>query len=156
MKQIHIHKFSGVLSAFGIGLADVVSEKLEHCLKTYAKDNFEYIGAKLMELKKKAITELVTKGFEEKKIRTICYLNMRYAKTDYSIMIHLHEKENEHVVTETNFKSAFEAHYKREYGFILPERDIIVDDLRVRGIAESDSLKISKIERMFAILFLFF
>src|SRR6202012_3903105 len=36
-----------------------------------------------------------------------------------------------------DFAEAFVRNYKYEFGFSLPDRDIIVDDIRVRGIGKS-------------------
>jgi 5-oxoprolinase (ATP-hydrolysing) len=33
-----------------------------------------------------------------------------------------------------DFRTQFEQQYKQEFGFILPSRDILIDDVRVRGV----------------------
>jgi 5-oxoprolinase (ATP-hydrolysing) len=43
------------------------------------------------------------------------------------------------------WKEAFEAEYRETYGFLLQNRSLVVDDLRVRGIGKSDSFTSKKI-----------
>lgn len=42
MTQVFIHKFAGILSAYGMALADVVHEAQEACAKIYSKENTTY------------------------------------------------------------------------------------------------------------------
>lgn len=46
-----------------------------------------------------------------------------------------------------DFKSAFEARYREEFGFLIEGKSIIVDDVRVRGIGKSfDEMPASVLE----------
>ena len=41
--KVFVHKFSGILSAYGMGLADVVQEKQEACSTDFKLDSMEYL-----------------------------------------------------------------------------------------------------------------
>lgn len=71
------------------------------------------------------------KGFGEEFIKFEVFLNLRYEKTDFALMITC--PENAHC-DEKNYKDAFSDRYKREFGFVIPDRTICIDDIRVRGI----------------------
>jgi 5-oxoprolinase (ATP-hydrolysing) len=68
------------------------------------------------------------------------YLNMRYRGTESALMIVKPEKEDVERAyggDEWAFGKAFVKQHQQEFGFTLPNRDIIVDDVRVRGIGKS-------------------
>ncbi|KAL9648535.1 hypothetical protein ABK040_012649 [Willaertia magna] len=146
MKKVFIHRHSGILSAYGLGLADVVHEEQEPCAKEYELNNFEYFASHLENLKKKAIIKLKEAGFKDENITLISYLNMKYKGTDYTIMTNI-PKENKRTDNydtskelEGNYLEQFEKSYRREYGFNIQGRGVIVDDIRVRGIGKTRTL----------------
>lgn len=47
MKQVFVHKYAGILSAYGMALADVVQEAQEPCAKPYNQENMEYFLRRL-------------------------------------------------------------------------------------------------------------
>jgi len=52
-------------------------------------------------------------------------LNMRFDGTDTALMV---------VAKEEDFESGFKKEYKTQFGFLLDTKDIVVDDIKVRGI----------------------
>lgn len=65
---------------------------------------------------------------------------MRYRGTESSLMIIKPtpaEARDAYGGDEWAFGKAFVKQHEREFGFVLPERDIIVDDVRARGIGKS-------------------
>jgi 5-oxoprolinase (ATP-hydrolysing) len=65
---------------------------------------------------------------------------MRYRGTESALMIVKPGKEDtekEFEGDEWAFGKAFVKQHQQEFGFTLPDRDIIVDDVRVRGIGKS-------------------
>ncbi|KAL4889122.1 Hydantoinase B/oxoprolinase-domain-containing protein [Aspergillus ambiguus] len=142
IRQILIHRYSSVLSAYGMSLADVVDEKQEPESKTWSNtsDVRQELITKMDELKRKSSQSLQTQGFEEKSIVFEEYLNMRYRGTESSLMILKPTKEEagaEYGGDEWAFGDAFVKQHEQEFGFTLPDRDIIVDDVRVRGVGKT-------------------
>jgi len=142
IKQILIHRYSSVLSAYGMALADVVDERQEPD-STVWKDQGEVVEGlkrKMETLKDKSRQALRDQGFEDDEIVFEEYLNMRYRGTESALMIIRPTKEDAEKLYNGNdwdFGSAFVTHHRYEFGFTLDERDIIVDDVRVRGIGRS-------------------
>uniref|UniRef100_T1DC93 Putative 5-oxoprolinase n=1 Tax=Cupiennius salei TaxID=6928 RepID=T1DC93_CUPSA len=132
ISTIFIHKYAGILSAFGMALADVVSEAQESCAAVFSHENFDYINSRLKALSSKCIIKLQEQGFNEDQICLELYLNMRYEKTDCALMCSRPSSSNEIM----DFLSIFLDRYKREFGFSIPNRPILVDDIRVRGLAK--------------------
>jgi 5-oxoprolinase (ATP-hydrolysing) len=133
IRQILVHRYSSVLSAYGMALADVVDERQEPESKVWqeAEDENESLRSKIQELKEKSRTALRDQGFNDNLIVYEEYLNMRYRGTESALMIVRPEGEA------FAFGDAFVKQHQQEFGFTFPDRDIIVDDVRVRGIGKS-------------------
>lgn len=140
MKKVLVHRYGGILSAYGLGLADVVAEEQEPCSKPYKADNLPYFKQRLTHLSNLAKERLSKEGFKNDSVEIIEYLNLRYYGTDYAIMTNLPSNSNGDYVAE------FEKKYKREYGFVITGREVIVDDIRVRAIGKTSSIQVSKID----------
>ena len=141
IRQILVHRYSSVLSAYGMALADVVDERQEPDSKVWADkgDTKESLKKRIDELKQKSRSALQEQGFEDNSIAYEEYLNMRYRGTESALMVVKPEKEDvekEFEGDEWAFGKAFIKQHQQEFGFTLPDRDIIVDDVRVRGIGK--------------------
>jgi 5-oxoprolinase (ATP-hydrolysing) len=79
IKEILIHRYSSVLSAYGMALADVVDERQEPESAVWSDDNETQhtLKAKMEELKSKSKSALQVQGFEDNSIIFEEYLNMR-------------------------------------------------------------------------------
>ncbi|KZF20131.1 5-oxoprolinase [Xylona heveae TC161] len=142
IRQILVHRYSSVLSAYGMGLADVVDEQQVPSSKVWSDDSTvrEDLKEVMDGLKGKAVKALHDQGFNDDKIVFEEYLNMRYRGTESALMIikpSVEEVENEYNGDEWAFERAFIKQHQQEFGFTLPGRDIIVDDVRARGIGQS-------------------
>jgi 5-oxoprolinase (ATP-hydrolysing) len=142
IRQILVHRYSSVLSAYGMALADVVDERQEPDSKVWADegDAKELLKGKIEDLKQKSRKALEEQGFEDKAIVYEEYLNMRYRGTESALMVVKPGEEDVEKGFEGDewaFGKAFVKQHQQEFGFTLPDRDIIVDDVRVRGIGKS-------------------
>lgn len=124
-----IHKYSGILSAYGMALANLVEEVQEPCSLVLGPASEENISRRFEALEKSAQEGLLKQGVSSAEhIEMQLFLNLRYEGTDTQMMVLLPENGD--------FKQAFEEMHKREFMFLLPSRDIVIDDIRVRGIAK--------------------
>jgi 5-oxoprolinase (ATP-hydrolysing) len=96
MRRIFVSRFSGVLSAYGIHLADIVMERQEPCASLYTPEAIPGLLARLDGLEKAAKAELVGRGFGESAIVVERFLNMRFAGTDCAIMTKLGPGEKDY------------------------------------------------------------
>ena len=142
IKQILVHRYSSVLSAYGMALADVVDERQEPESQVW-EDDGKVVGvlqSKMTKLKEKSSAALQEQGFSDKEIVFEEYLNMRYRGTESALMIvkPSEEEMKEHFDgKDWEFGKAFLKQHRYEFGFTLDDRDVIVDDVRVRGIGKS-------------------
>jgi 5-oxoprolinase (ATP-hydrolysing) len=141
--QILVHRYSSVLSAYGMALADVVDERQEPESQVWSDKGQEaksYLQGKMEDLKKKSAATLTEQGFEEGQLQFEEYLNMRYRGTESALMIlkpTSEETKAEFDGEDWAFGKAFIKQHEQEFGFTLPDRDIIIDDVRVRGIGKT-------------------
>ena len=127
MKTVFVHKYAGILSAYGMALADVVHEEQIPCASLeFQPSNFSSLNSSLESLSIKCIQALQKQGFENHLIRTEKFLHMRYQGTDCALMCSAPSVEA--------FLEAFLKQYKKEFGFTMPNRAVLIDDVRVRGV----------------------
>lgn len=136
MKTVLIHKFAGILSAYGMALADVVHESQEPCGLVFDPSNTKSIKILLDKLSNICIEQLKLQGFSRENIVLEPYLHLRYNGTDCALMISP-ENQGEDVPSYGNFMSSFLKRYQKEFGFTLEKRAVIVDDVRVRGCGKA-------------------
>ncbi|KAG0269772.1 hypothetical protein DFQ27_002188 [Actinomortierella ambigua] len=133
ISRIFVHKYASVLSAYGLSLADVVYEAQEPSSEILSAKSLPAIQNRVAYLVAQCRQALGAQGFDDAHIETEIYLNLRYNGTDFALMT-LKPSDDSWA-----FSEAFAANYKYEFGFSLEGRDIIVDDVRVRGIGKSTS-----------------
>lgn len=130
MDTVYIHKYAGILSAYGMALADVIHEEQKPCALEYSVENLAKLNRNLDELADTCVRQLKAQGFHEDKIRTERFLHMRYQGTDCALMCT--------VDGDDDYMAAFLQRYQTEFGFVLENRSVLVDDVRVRGIGRTD------------------
>jgi 5-oxoprolinase (ATP-hydrolysing) len=141
IRQILVHRYSSVLSAYGMALADVVDESQVPDSAVWADEGEVVKGlkSKMEELKQNSLRRLQDQGFSEETIEFEEYLNMRYRGTESALMVVRPSKAEAKELYDGDdwaFGKAFVKQHEQEFGFTLPDRDTIVDDVRVRGIGK--------------------
>ena len=139
MKQIFIHPYAGVLSAYGMGLADVrvlkeqtvEAELSEQLIKqgTSAILPLEYILAELVKQGKTEIAIAHPSSIPDT-LQVIPKLHLKYQGTDSSLMIDFADTRQ--------MRQQFETAHRQRYGFIVPEKALIVEAVSVELIQPMD------------------
>ncbi|KAH8691046.1 Hydantoinase B/oxoprolinase-domain-containing protein [Phaeosphaeriaceae sp. PMI808] len=153
IRQILIHRYSSVLSAYGMALADVVDERQEPESKVWQDKGTAVaeLKSKMEKLKAASMTSLRGQGFHEDDVVFEEYLNMRYAGTESALMI-VKPSTEKYDGQDWAFGRAFVDQHLYEFGFTLDGRDIIIDDVRVRGIGKSFRRAEKTVDRQLATL----
>ncbi|KAM3165186.1 5-oxoprolinase [Lachancea thermotolerans] len=138
------HRYSSILSAYGMFLADVVEETQEPCsLVLEDTSTCIKVEERFEAMTGKATDSLLKQGFSEKDLSFEKYLNLRYEGTETSLMV-LKDKSS------WKFSQDFAKAHEREFGFIFSDRNIIVDDIRIRAVAKSPVRSQTSIEEELA------
>ncbi|KAA8545310.1 hypothetical protein F0562_020094 [Nyssa sinensis] len=138
MKEVLVHRFCGILSAYGMGLADVIEDEQEPYSAVYKPESVQEASRREAILLKHVKQKLQEQGFREENIRTETYLNLRYEGTDTAIMVKRQINEDG---LGCDYAIEFVKLFQREYGFKLQNRNIHICDVRVRGIGITNILK---------------
>jgi len=126
MTRIYIHPFAGVLSAYGMGLADLRSLKeqaVETRLVPSASAEFESVLGALAEAAK---SELAAQGIPAADITVLHKAHVKYEGTDVPLIVEYGDAER----LSENFSTA----HKQRYGFVVENKPLIVESLGVEAI----------------------
>ena len=122
MERILIHPLAGVLSAHGIGLADVKAVREASWLKPLSEE----FSDRLSELEASAIGDLVDQGFDPAQIHLERGARLRTPGGDTTIPVELGTAEE--------MRDKFEALHRKRFGYV-DEAEPILDTLTVDAIA---------------------
>ena len=138
MTQVFIHPYAGVLSAYGIGLADIRTirdRSVEAELNLGLLSELEIISRELSEDAKKEISHNNADSVLPTNLQIEISLRLRYAGTDSSLTIAIADPLNFHSSdTLANLRSGFEGLHKERYGFNFDNKILIVEAIAVEAI----------------------
>lgn len=135
IRKAFIPRYSSILSAYGMALADVVVENQEPEAISFSTEAIRRLEERFQRLQNAGVAGLVAQGFSENQIVHELFLNMRYQGSDTSLMIAKTESTEQ-------FGNSFVARHQQEFGFTQP-REILVDDVRVRSIGKGMEVTLS-------------
>ncbi|RLN20764.1 hypothetical protein BBJ28_00012718 [Nothophytophthora sp. Chile5] len=145
MSKVYIHRYSGILSAYGLSVADSVVDKQRPSSAEYSAVTKPALVESLTQLAAEAQKELVADVFKLEDVQLQYFLNMRYEGTDNAVMtrgpVGVKGEAlavSAEALTAFDFEASFVKKYQREFGFVLQNRAIIIDDVRVRATVSPD------------------
>ncbi|KAL3418514.1 hydantoinase B/oxoprolinase [Phlyctema vagabunda] len=130
ISRVLIHKYSSVLSAYGMELADVVHEERAPSALIFTESNWQTFAAELDKLEHKSVEALLDQRIPRSRITSERYLNMRFQGSDTAMMI-------QQSAQAADFLAEFQQAHQKQFGFLPVGRDVIIDDYRVRSIGHS-------------------
>jgi 5-oxoprolinase (ATP-hydrolysing) len=139
MTRVFAHPFAGVLSAYGMGLADQTAMREQALELTLDAAALADAGARLAALAEQARADLRAQGVASERIDVIERAHLRYDGTDSVIVVPFAD-----VAAMT---AAFEAAYKKRYSFLMPDKNLVIEAISVEavGLAEQASAHVEEI-----------
>lgn len=132
MERIFLHPRAGVLSAYGMGLAEIRVLREAQVGIDFAEDCVEKeIAAHSGPLADSARAAVQEQGVEEQKISIITRVHIRYEGTDTSLEVD--------AGSAAQMLSDFETAHRRRFGFIARERGLVVESLSVEAVGATGS-----------------
>ncbi|MDR9806972.1 hydantoinase B/oxoprolinase family protein [Rhizobium hidalgonense] len=125
MKTVLLHPFSGILSAYGMGLADIRATR-QRAVLTELAAALTTIGDIKSELEAEVHRELTLQGVESGEMELITRLHLQYKGTDTALPVAFGLQQE--------MVQAFAAAHKKQFGFIFEDRPVVVDSIEVEGI----------------------
>lgn len=126
MTKIFIHPHAGVLSAYGMGLADVTAMReraIESVLDDAAVPELEHVFS---ELEENGREELVRQLEPDTPIQFHRRLLVRYEGTDSPLQVD--------AGTRFEIVSRFEDSHRQRYGFVTPDKQLIVEAATIEAV----------------------
>jgi len=126
IKTVLLHPFSGLLSAYGMGLAEIRSTRtsaLDVALDGEAKAAIEAVAAKLAA---DAKAEVVGQGVAEGDIAIHVRAHIRYSGTDTAIAVP--------AGTRAEMQTAFQTAHKARFGFMDETKALVVEAVEVEAV----------------------
>lgn len=126
MTQIFIHPYAGVLSAYGMGLADVRSLKERALEAQLTEDLVPVLEEQLNEIASFSQAEVAQNNNPIQILKTV---HLKYEGTDTALLVEFGSLEE--------ILSRFEVAYTRRYGFTISGKALIVEAVSVEVIQQT-------------------
>lgn len=133
MTIVHLHPLSGVLSAYGMGLAEITAHRNQAVVEPL--DDSREIDGLVDRLGREAVAEVASQGVAEDAITLSPRLHLRYDGTDTSLPIAYDDGDRDAA------RLSFEAAHRSQFGFAFDDRPLIVESVEIEasgGAAEID------------------
>ncbi|MGB6284830.1 MAG: hydantoinase B/oxoprolinase family protein [Xanthobacteraceae bacterium] len=139
MTNVLIHPLSSLLSAYGMGLADIRSVRQQAIEEPFGKQAHATLEKVASRLAETVIGEVAAQGVEAKKIKLHVRAHIRYAGTDTPLIVNAGSfrptcGKNRPLDSLTKMKSGFERAHKAQFGFIDRSKDLVIEAVSVEAI----------------------
>jgi 5-oxoprolinase (ATP-hydrolysing) len=139
MRTVYIHPLAGVLSAYGIGLADVTTIRQQAVEAELRDTSLAELQPAFAALETSARDALLAQGVPADRIRIERKLAIKYAGTDSTLQLSPGIATDDCVRPESAARLAarFYEEYRQRYGFLMSGRALIVESISVEAIGAS-------------------
>jgi 5-oxoprolinase (ATP-hydrolysing) len=140
MSQIFLHPYAGVLSAYGIGLAEVRSLKEKAVEVPLTQSAMPQLEAALETLTIAGRSDILSQGIavdlgeksaKADRIQVLPSVHLRYEGTDSALIVQFGPLET--------MRSQFEQAYQQRYGFVIQDRSLIVEAVGIEAIGQTNT-----------------
>jgi 5-oxoprolinase (ATP-hydrolysing) len=129
IRTVLLHPLAGVLSAYGLGFADVIHADVAAVLTRFAPDTAERLEPRFGELEARGREQVLAQGVPAERIEHHRSLDLRYEGVESFLNLPLEAG--------ADVRAAFESLHERQFGFTKPGHPIEVVNLRVETVGRS-------------------
>ena len=126
MTTVLIHPFSSLLSAYGMGLADIRATRQQAIEEAFGGKSLASLNKTAKRLSKDVSAEVAGQGVPAKAIKVHVRAHIRYAGTDTALVVKAGSLGL--------MKSAFEKAHKAQFGFIDRKKDLVIEAVSVEAV----------------------
>jgi 5-oxoprolinase (ATP-hydrolysing) len=138
MTRVLLHPFAGVLSAYGMGLADIRAIRERQIEKPLTADAVQALKVAFAELEEDAGSELAAQGIDKAAIETERQVHLRYEGTHQPLLVAFGD--------EAAMRAAFDEAHQSRFGFVANERKLVVEALSLEAIGRTGAKAEEEIE----------
>jgi 5-oxoprolinase (ATP-hydrolysing) len=131
MKKIFLHPYAGVLSAYGMGLADIRSIRESGVEQPLDPEIIPQLQQLMATLETQARSELTSESVNNQQ-SVVQKVNLKYAGTNSTLNINFASDV-------AMMRQEFELEHKTRYGFIQIEKTLIIESASVEVIQKMDT-----------------
>src|SRR3989442_307298 len=125
MTRVFIHPLAGVLSAYGMGLADTTAMREQAVEVRLEPDKLGVLEGALENLSRSAHEELIAQGVPQARLSVVRRVHLRYDGTDSALIVNFGSV--------TEMTQSFEAAYRKRYSFLMAGRALIAESVSVEA-----------------------
>jgi 5-oxoprolinase (ATP-hydrolysing) len=126
MTTVLIHPFSSLLSAYGMGLADIRATRQQAVEEAFGDKSLATLNRIGKRLAKDTSGEVAGQGVAAKDITVFVRAHIRYAGTDTALVVK--------AGTLNAMRAAFEKAHKSQFGFIDRKKDLVIEAVSVEAV----------------------
>ncbi|MHC1550929.1 hydantoinase B/oxoprolinase family protein [Phyllobacterium sp. K27] len=131
MKSILVHPMSGLLSAYGMGLADIRATRQKALGIPLDDDAPAQLAMMGEELERECIAELETQGIAREAVTSFVRAHIRYAGTDTVLSVEATFPAHD---SAARLRQEFEILHKRRFGFVAENKALVIEAVEVETV----------------------
>jgi 5-oxoprolinase (ATP-hydrolysing) len=132
MTTVLIHPFSSLLSAYGMGLADIRATRQQAIEEPFGDAVLASMAGTAGRLAEEAQNEVIGQGVPARDVTVHVRAHIRYAGTDMALIVPA--AIDDRAAALAAMKSAFEAAHKSRFGFIDATKQLVVEAVSIEAV----------------------
>ncbi|OMH30318.1 hydantoinase B/oxoprolinase family protein [Motiliproteus sp. MSK22-1] len=129
MTQVLLHPLAGVLSAYGMGLADIRSLRQQAVEALFSESQLSELLPIFNTLEEKTRLEVIAQGISEAHIQVLYKAHLKYQGTDTPLIVDFQGYQDS--------CRAFNAAHQQRYGFIVEDKPLILEAISVEVVGRT-------------------
>ncbi|WP_284222452.1 hydantoinase B/oxoprolinase family protein [Brevundimonas denitrificans] len=129
MTRVMLHPFAGVLSAWGMGLAEVRAIRQATVAAPLDSTGDATLADRVTALDRQARSDLAAQGFAEPALTTLVRAEIKFAGSDTPLVVPFGPA--------SEMRAAFEALHRLRFGFFAEDKALVVEMLEAEAVAAS-------------------
>ena len=131
MTRVYLHPLAGVLSAYGMGLADITAMREKAVEVPLTEESLDTLVRELAALSNTATTEVAAQGVPVEQIVVKQRVHLRYEGTDSALVVSAGPV--------AAMRAEFELAYQKRFSFLMANRSLIAEAVSCEAIGAMDA-----------------
>ena len=132
MQRVFIHPYAGVLSAYGMGLADQVAMREQTVEAPLREENLAALHGTARQLAAAAREDLVSQGVAPERVRVVEKVHVKYEGTDTALVVPLGPL--------ADMRRHFDDAYRKQFSFLMADRGLLAEAVSVEAVASGEEM----------------
>ncbi len=130
MGRVFVHPLAGVLSAYGMGLADQISMREASIELPLDAAGLAAASQRLAQLGGAARDEVASQGVAHDAVELRRHIHVRYQGTDTALVVPMADIPA--------IRREFEAGYRQRFAFLMPDRSLVIEAVSVEAVGAGE------------------